>query len=383
MNSATRSLTLFHEIISVLLEEMKMMQENPPLLSIKLFGQLVNVRLILEVAFVMGDQLSQDQHCGRIMANAGGASRVHRSCMTSFIAAQKVDKWSEDYAECQPMPKGCLETLCQVMQHGAKAANRTKIVEATFPINDALPANHATTREANRLRKSFDRWLRVRSTIAKEIHQKTFGVYPINNAWSQISFGDNPNGIYRATLDDPLHYSSSGVFTYLANVSFYGFLPSEAKMVESFLREDFSKRCSVKYDFPLTRYPKGFSNCTLQTASEKVGLVFSLYLGLGTKRIADVFNKSIARQQKKYLDLTLFNPIKNKKDSKDTLIDVPPKADEKYFFKKWESDGSTIVRMDRKPKSIREIVEHMDSFRLLFVLRSAPMMDELQIEYLT
>ena len=129
-------------------------------------------------------------------------------------------------------------------------------------------------------------------------------MYPILNAWSKISFGSNPNGIYRATLDDPMHYSSSsGMFMYLATVSFKGLLPSEAKKVEKYLRQDFSNRCSVRYDFPRGKFSPGFTNCTLLTSNEKVGLMFSLYLGLGTKRIADIFEESIIRQQGKYLDV--------------------------------------------------------------------------------
>ena len=129
-------------------------------------------------------------------------------------------------------------------------------------------------------------------------------MYPISNAWSQISFGANVNGIYHASLDDPMHYSSSGMFQYLAEVAFKGLSPSEAKKIEKFMREDSSARSSVRYDFPRGKFSSGFTNCMLLTANEKVGLMFALYQGLATKRIADVFQGSISRQQAKYEDHT-------------------------------------------------------------------------------
>jgi Plavaka transposase len=84
---AEKSLALFHELLGVLLEDLVELQANPPCMTMNLFGEMVNIRLILEVAFVMGDQLSQDQHCCRKKSNSGGAGRVHHQCMTSYLSA--------------------------------------------------------------------------------------------------------------------------------------------------------------------------------------------------------------------------------------------------------------------------------------------------------
>ena len=145
----------------------------------------------------------------------------------------------------------------------------------------------------------MDVWLRFCSKVTNNILEKVYGMHPVVNAWSNISFGYNTNGIYRATLDDPMHYSSSGMFMYLAEVSFKGLLPSDAKKLETIMRKDFSRRCSVRYDFPRGKFSNGFTNCTLLTSSEKVGLMFALYLCLGTKRVSSIFERSIARQQAK------------------------------------------------------------------------------------
>ena len=49
---AEKALGLFHEILTVLLEDLAVLQNEPPCLSINLFGEIVNVRLILEVALL-------------------------------------------------------------------------------------------------------------------------------------------------------------------------------------------------------------------------------------------------------------------------------------------------------------------------------------------
>ena len=102
------SLAFAHQCLSILLEDLKHLQRNPPLLTLMLFGQVHRVRLILEVACVLGDQVSQDTHCCRKQSNAGGAGRVHRSCLNSFVAADK------SYPEgCTRLPKKLVDDLCE------------------------------------------------------------------------------------------------------------------------------------------------------------------------------------------------------------------------------------------------------------------------------
>ena len=384
---AEKSLSLFHELLGVLLEDLEEMQANPPLLSLNLFGEDVDIRLIIEVAFVMGDQLSQDHHCGRKKSNSGGAGRVHRACMTSFVGACK-----SGHEECCPVEKHILEQLYAIIQQGEDCPTRRGILAAAYETPETAGPRDPEVIAAKKNRASLESWLKVRSTIARQLYEKVYGMYPIRNAWSKISFGSNPNGIYRATLDDPMHYSSSGMFMYLATVSFKGLLPSEAKKVEKYLRQDFSNRCSVRYDFPRGKFSPGFTNCTLLTSNEKVGLMFSLYLGLGTKRIADIFEESIIRQQGKYLDVECC--YANLGFSRSSLNRPPtsklPRLGDKYFYsdiknkKSAERAGrsSDGYEMPRNLSVARKIVNHLDSFGLLFLLMGMSSLDELQMEYL-
>ncbi len=84
-DSSLEGLQMYHECLSAILVDLEELQANPPIVELNLGGMKKRVRLILEVAFVMGDQKSQDNLCGRKLSNSGGAARIHRGCMGSFL----------------------------------------------------------------------------------------------------------------------------------------------------------------------------------------------------------------------------------------------------------------------------------------------------------
>ena len=74
--------------MSYLLDGLREAQKNPPTVAVKLNhvgGRKVQRKAFLPLMIVMGDQLSQDTLCGRLKSNSGGAGRVHRSCMCSYL----------------------------------------------------------------------------------------------------------------------------------------------------------------------------------------------------------------------------------------------------------------------------------------------------------
>ena len=76
---------LYHDLLAVLLEDLILAQKNPPVVTIERNGVRIELIARLPVMIVMGDQKSQDTLCGRKHANSGGAGRVHRSCMCSYL----------------------------------------------------------------------------------------------------------------------------------------------------------------------------------------------------------------------------------------------------------------------------------------------------------
>jgi hypothetical protein len=51
-----------------------------------------------------------------------------------------------------------------------------------------------------------------RAGLAREILGDVFTMHPLCNAWNPIGFGANKNGIFGATLDNPMHFNESGLF---------------------------------------------------------------------------------------------------------------------------------------------------------------------------
>jgi len=80
------SLQSYHDSLSYLMNGLRESQKSPPTLSFQdRNGMVVCRRTFTPLMLVMGDQLSQDTLCGRLKSNSGGAGRVHRRCMCSYL----------------------------------------------------------------------------------------------------------------------------------------------------------------------------------------------------------------------------------------------------------------------------------------------------------
>lgn len=366
--SPEESLRFTHECMGILLQDLVDLQQTPPLVVIELFGKQYRLRLIMQVAFIIGDQLSQDTHCCRKKINSGGAGRIHRSCFTSFSSATTIP--STDDGNCQYVPKTILDTLCRNVwlwesQDEEAGRIRQELMEENL--------HQYNRRTALAQQKILETTIRVRSQLSRDIIEKVFSVYPVKNAWSEVSFGSNKDGIHRATLDDPMHYHSSGLCSYILEIAFKGLLPKEAKKIETYLREDFKTRSSIRYNFPRGKFNKGFTNCTLLTASEKVGLVYSLYLSLDTNRVKRIYERSILRQQTKYCDMSCFSS---------SSLPIC-KFDDKFFFKKSSLDEDHSCEMPRELSDVESMTKDLERLGLLKpMLNLLPKFDCLQTEYL-
>lgn len=331
---AEENLQVFHRCLSVLLADLVTLQKEPPTVKFILDGVEVKKRLILPVAFVMGDQLSQDKQCGRRAVNAGGAGRIHRRCMCSCLHAACTDSL------CQPVRKVDIENIVSL----------------------ALECKSLFLEPEQKRRAKF----------AKEVLEKCYSMYAIENAWSTICFGTNEGGIYSATLDDPMHYCDSGSFKYLAEVAFLSMQKVESGKMENFIQGRFrGNRSSVREDLPKGKYTTGFTRTTLLTAAEKVGLIFSLFITLGMEGADSIFSDVLVRMQRKY-----------ELDSTDTTNKLPNRGDV-YFFTDLKTTASRPIqrKMDRTLTGVKMAVRRMSLHNLTSLFMNTKP-DELQTEYL-
>jgi hypothetical protein len=131
----------FHRCLEVLLADLVGLQQCPPTVEVNICGLKVQKRLLLPVAFVMGDQLSQDKHCGRKAINSGGAGKIHRRCMCSSLSACSTTK------VCVPASKADIEKLVDLANQ--KKEDLEALVDSLLP----LPP---TTADRGEMKRAID-----------------------------------------------------------------------------------------------------------------------------------------------------------------------------------------------------------------------------------
>jgi hypothetical protein len=100
----------------------------------------------------------------------------------------------------------------------------------------------------------------------------------LRNAFDKVDFGAWDSGIFKATFDNFMHSTKSGLFEYIADLVFDGLTKTEKQEVEMNITRIFlSTRSSVRYTYPRWCLKDSFSNRQTQiTCGEKVGSVWEM-----------------------------------------------------------------------------------------------------------
>jgi hypothetical protein len=377
--TSIESLQLYHDCMAMILSTLKPIQNNPPLEWLQ-FGDEppVQKELIIQVCFMMGDQKSQDNLTGRKLNNSGWAGRAHRGCMCSGPSS------SDPCLQCQPVPIDVIHRLRDISFTSDTGSPSMLAILESFP----LTPHGRLTKKA----KETQEFLRRRAGLAREILGDVFTMHPLRNAWNPISFGANKNGIYGATLDDPMHFNESGLFDGVTK-AFYGcFTDEELKKFEETTRSLYrNSRSSVRSEYPKSRISKGFTNCTLKTANETVGSLVSVVLAVQDNKVFEMVDQVGSRQQERYLTFPVTvastskeNGSKTLKTSKlvatDTkLLDRFPSR-RNYTFGRDRNNDAKKKDFPRTDESCCLLFKHLKSHGLGFVLDLQ--LDEIQMEYL-
>ena len=221
---AVDKLQFHHDCLAVLLDGLRAAQNNPPLIKIKdkVTGAVVQKRARVPLMMIMGDQLSQDVLCSRLKANAGGAGRVHRSCMCSYMT---VDDPSH---KCQGVPQ---ERLSQMTEYAS--LSDSQIVE----LADSNQQEIAYLKRVRNMNRKF--------------LEHPFGCYPIQNAFVGMDFGAWPSGIYDASVDDFMHSCELGLIKCMCNVLFNSLQNQETHKLEQLISSKFNNiKTSVRSTYP-------------------------------------------------------------------------------------------------------------------------------------
>jgi len=335
---ALNNIQSYHYCLSVLLEDLVELQKHPPTLEVNLGGIRKVVSVRLPVAFVIGDQLSQDALCGKRPSSTIGTPRIHRSCMCSHLHCTVNGKANHlKHVGCKPIPIKAVQQLTLAVTCLPQLIDNEK---------HGLDTNEAT-REQPREIELHKAVMKRRAQLATKILNSTLGLYEIDNAFNPVCFGSNESGIHTATMNDIMHFNEGGLFLNLAQVA-YGILPPKRRQenLETTIARIFSSNhSSVRSDYPRGFYKTGFSDLTLLTSVEKVGVVFALLVALRLDEDvkSNLFEKEIVESQKKYLTFPLGSDghIKSEPDIKSENKANRSPATTK--FTKGEKKGRTKV----------------------------------------
>ena len=297
---STSLLQFYHDCLSFLLDGLKDAQKSPPTLTVQLRnGCIVKRKALLPLMVVMGDQLSQDTLCGRLKSNAGGAGRVHRSCMCSYL---NID---DPYHQCKSVNIEILNMLT------TKALITDKDIESKVRVHCALSSE---TKEG----RTTKTYLHRQRTMYRSILRNPYTSHPIINAFKDIDFGSWKAGIHDATFDDFMHSVEGGMVSYITETVYDGLTKKEKESVEELTRPILAdQRCSVISHYPRWRLQPGFTRQTLMTSGERVGSLLALTLSLNNPSIRETIRSAHSRQIQKYLDFSTESTVDRKNKESD------------------------------------------------------------------
>ena len=334
------SLQFYHQCLEVILSGLKFAQQHPPILRIKTApdGRRRNRRAYLPIMIILGDQLSQDTLCCRRKANSGGAGRVHRSCMCSYLTTD------DHEANCETVPKDLIHDMIRFSSRSI--AEMEGIIDQENRIKDKTSTKN--------IHSSTMRFFRKQKHMFSIILSKPFTTHPVVSAFHELDFGGWKGGVYDATFDDFMHSFEEGMMENIGTTLFDGLVSSETDRIEGLMIPLLtSTRSSVRSAYPRWRLQKGFSRQTLMTMGERVGSVFSIALALHHREISKIFHDGHARQRAKY---TTF-PDSSKDDQHELFY-------EQYMHTLTpEACKNTVTHLLRHGFDIN-LLESMDPFQI-------------------
>jgi hypothetical protein len=236
-------------------------------------------------------------------------------------------------------------------------------------------------------------------------------MHPLRNAFDGVPFGANKHGILVATTEDHLHACESGIMLNLAEVAYGGLTQAESKVFEQTIWSKVTTcQSSDLSELPCGTTKKNFSNLTLCSHKEKVGIVYYLLLALHDKCGRSIFEQAQTRQKTRYSTFLSRKRIKEWQDVNNkgkatkrrkatnvvgasfcVLAETQGNDDEEeeelpqsaFPYRKdlpFGTDHNDKVPFDRKDKSIEFICDNLNCHGFGFLLHED--FDEIQLDLL-
>jgi hypothetical protein len=209
----------YHRCLEVLLEPFKELQIEQPAMFFRRGDQIMYKRIACPLCAVFGDNKSHDTLDCRMADYYGSTTpRLSRLCLTEF------DRSAASVHVCRPISSRVIEYLSMGALGSTYGVRKlpnsdeeqtTRFLRfASIPISDQFEhwVEFLKSLPTKTSRRKHICIRRIRQKLCDRILHQVYGSHAVDNAFFGLNFGNNENGIFRATLTDILHTIQEGLF---------------------------------------------------------------------------------------------------------------------------------------------------------------------------
>ncbi len=228
-----RSTRNYHKCLHKILESFVDAQQKKPVMWIRIGNHMKKMKVLLPLAFVIGDVKSNDHLCCRY-----GGHKTARPCRACNVSFEDLDN----------------------PHHTCEWIHYSNLHEAVINVQNENNSRQQQKEAENKLHK--------------------LSTHRCINSFHNVCFGGDTLGILGATPTDLMHAFLEGVMTYAIRVFAAQLTPKQKASVDAVVDVIFIKenRTSERRNFPRVSYAKGITNLTLLTADEWGGVAFTLLI---------------------------------------------------------------------------------------------------------
>jgi hypothetical protein len=273
---------LYHEGLRIGLKQLVYLQQNLPTMDVRVGGFKKTMRVHFVISLILLDnQESSDKICAQMPSHTNAVS-LHRGCLTSALHS------SDTSFSCTWVDPNHIKRLVQSIIGGEniilghdESLNQGSVQSQSWSHFRIFCKDLGYSKSKMKDCLSF---LKNKVKIARALLYKMYASYPVQNAFWLVDFGDNPFGVYCATVDDAMHFDELGKIIYIAEAFLQPFSDTDSDKLDALVEKVLSKstHCSsARYHQPHLNYHRAFSRLTLRTASKHVGVLIACYVKEG------------------------------------------------------------------------------------------------------
>ena len=279
----------YHNVLERALQSLVTAQNNVVCCWLRLGDEVKRVQIHFPVAFVINDGKSADMLCTRKGSYNRKCGRISRACNAP------AESCSRYLYKCKYLLQGDIDEKQELAL--GRCVEESDLLQKEI-MNLLEAQRHTFLKKRHDQQLAAQKWLNEMSTHA------------VRNAFRNVNFGGDVRGIYGATPVDLMHAFNEGVLKYCMEAIFDLIPPKMKANLDNIVDVVFCRqRSSVRHLFPQTNFVKGFTNLTLITATERIGVCFTVFILSMLEQGKQIFLKLLNGHGNNEIDLNIDSEI--------------------------------------------------------------------------